>query len=440
MILDRIRAQLAGPGPKHLVNARFPKSMAPDGLPSAGDGLVGAEVFLEGGALRIYRPGECPVVPEACVVDLKQSMVWALPVDCHTHVDKGQVWARTPNPDGSFPLALEASGAETQAHFSEADMRVRSSFILDCAVAHGTAAVRTHVDASRDHLDTRLGVLQEFSAQYSDRINLQLAPFTGLGEAPEVVDYVAERAAAVDASALSAFLYKDARLDEFLDQIFRLALKYGLALDFHADETLDPDSHCTRAVAEAALRHRFDAPILVGHACALAVQPPAVLDRTLDLVAEAGISIVALPLCNSYLQDRHAVASPRYRGVAPIRDMAARGIPVCLASDNVRDPFHAYGDMDLTEVFRFAMVAMHLDHPVGDWPATIAGNAARAMGVSDVGRLAADGAANLMILPARNWSEFGARPLERIVIRKGSVQGSRPPDFARLDELKGMDP
>jgi hypothetical protein len=42
--------------------------------------------------------------------------------------------------------------------------------------------------------------------------------------------------------------------------------------------------------------------------------------------------------------------------------MRARGIRVSFASDNTRDPFYAYGDMDMLEVMREATRIGHLDH------------------------------------------------------------------------------
>lgn len=422
-----------------LRDARVPRSMAPPGLPVAGDGLVAADLWLAKGRLEAVsapgRPGD-----GRAELELAKAMVWALPVDCHAHVDKGQTWARRPNPDGTFEGALEASAAENADPFDADDMRARAGFILDCAVAHGTGAIRTHIDASQHRFDGAFAVMRDLAAEYADRIVLQLAPFTGLGEDPAFVSGLAQAARRTGTGILSAFLYRDPGLDGFLDQVFGLALRHELALDFHADETLDPNSHCLRAVAQAAIRHRFEGPILVGHACSLSVQDPDTVARTLDLAREAGIGIVALPLCNACLQDRGA-RSPRRRGIAPVRDIAAAGIPVAIASDNMRDPFHAYGDMDMAEAFRQSMPMMHLDHPVGDWPAMIGPTPAAMIGRNDLGRLSPGSPADLMILPARNWSEFAARPAsDRIVLRGGIPRSTTPPPFSRLDGLKGMAP
>ncbi len=43
--------------------------------------------------------------------------------------------------------------------------------------------------------------------------------------------------------------------------------------------------------------------------------------------------------------------TPRWRGIPPLHELRAAGIPVALASDNTRDQFYAYGDLDMLEVF-----------------------------------------------------------------------------------------
>ena len=61
-----------------------------------------------------------------------------------------------------------------------------------------------------------------------------------------------------------------------------------------------------KRIAEKAIEHRFKGKILVGHCCSLARQDDDLAKRTIDLVAEASLSVVSLPMCNMYLQDRVA--------------------------------------------------------------------------------------------------------------------------------------
>jgi hypothetical protein len=42
--------------------------------------------------------------------------------------------------------------------------------------------------------------------------------------------------------------------------------------------------------------------------------------------------------------------TPRWRGVTLLHELKAAGVPVAIASDNTRDQFYAYGDLDMLEV------------------------------------------------------------------------------------------
>ena len=222
-----------------------------------------------------------------------------------------------------------------------------------------------------------------------------------------------------------------------LDRMFVKAMDLGLDLDFHADETDDVNAISLDRIADAALRHGFEGRILVGHCCSLARQPDDIVKATLDKVARAGMSVVSLPMCNMYLQDRRPDATtPRWRGVTLLHEMAARGINVCVASDNTRDPFYAYGDLDVLEVYRESTRILHFDHPVGAWPATIAANPARAMGLADAGTLKTGATADLVLFRGRSLTELLSRPeSRRTLIRSGKLIDATVPDYQDLDDL-----
>lgn len=439
MIWKRIAEQLAMPeqGPVMLRNARLPEACV-EGIsfPLVGDGLVSADLEIAKGRIRMLQP-----TGQGDGIDLAGSMVWPGTVDCHTHIDKGQAWARTPNPHGTFEAALDAAPQDRMWFSGREDLVRRAEFILKAAYAHGTTAIRSHVDAEPEIFDATFSPLKELAQERADRVHLQLAPFTGIGTDPVWVGELAVAAKDPASGVLSLFLKMEDGLPDFLDMTIRLADQHGLALDFHADENLDPNSNCLLEVARAVLRHGFEGPVLVGHCCAQSVHDEDTLRRTLDAVHNAGIGVVGLPMCNAYLQDRAPGRSPRHRGVAPVKEIAARDIPLALASDNVRDAFHAYGDMDLPELLRDSIRFLQLDHPVKDWPAAVTRAPAEMMGLADHGRLRTGAPADLILFPARNWSEFAARPLaDRIVLRKGVAIDTTPPDFAELDILEGMQP
>ena len=147
----------------------------------------------------------------------------------------------------------------------------------------------------------------------------------------------------------------------------------------------DPAARSLRVIAEMAIERRFGGRILAGHCCSLRLQEEDEQRRTIEAVARAGLSVVSLPMCNMFLQDRKAGRTPRWRGVTALHELKAAGVNVMIASDNVRDPFHAYGDHDMLEVWREGVRILHLDYPFADWASVVRESPARAMGLRDGG-------------------------------------------------------
>lgn len=377
------------------------------------------------------------------VIDLDRGIVLPGFVECHTHLDKGHIWPRSPNPDGTFMGALDTVTQDREKSWTAHDVRTRMDFALRGAYAHGVTAIRTHIDSLGNQIDLSWPVFAEMREQWKDRMALQATPLFGIQYALDAT-HMRDVIAAVKAHGSGLFgcvSYMMPELDKALDIMFRVAIENGFDLDFHVDETNDPEARSLERIALAALRHRFTGKILCGHCCSLALQGPDDEARIIRLVREAGIAVVSLPMCNMYLQDRQRGRTPRWRGATSLHEFRAAGVPVMVSSDNTRDPFYAYGDLDTLEVFREATRILQLDHPTANWINAVTSEPARAMGLSnDFGRLN-DGPANLVLFKARNWTELLSRPQsDRIVIRNGKVIDRVLPDYRELDTLEGMQP
>ncbi|MEO0693693.1 MAG: cytosine deaminase [Pseudomonadota bacterium] len=368
-------------------------------------------------------------------VPMGGAMVLPAFVDMHTHLDKGHIWPRSPNPDGTFLGALTTVRAD-HATWTPEDLRPRIEFSLKSAYAHGTRAIRTHLDSMNGQYARSWPLFSEMRAEWAGRIDLQAACLVSCegvdadGEFVQIADAVAEHE-----GTLGMVSYPVPDLQERLNLFFDIAATRGLAADFHVDETMDAGSETLRMIAETVLAKGFDAPVVVGHCCSLSTQAEARALDTLDLVAKAGIHVVSLPMCNLYLQDRHAARTPRSRGITLVHEMKARGIPVSFASDNTRDPFYAYGDMDMLEVMRQATRIGHLDHSDTDWTLAFSTTPAVTCGFR-APSLAPGAPADLVICSAREWTELFARPQsDRIVIRDGRAIDTALPDYSELDHL-----
>lgn len=424
-----------------LRNAQAPACLM-DGLETLIDaeGVARFDLRLAGGRIAALAPAGS----SADGIDLDRSQLWPCFVDGHVHLDKTQTWPRQQNPDGTHPGAKAAVIADRGKHYSESDIHPRFEFGLRCAYAHGTAAIRTHLDSYGEAAKAHWSVFRRLRDAWAGRIDLQavsicpLERFAG-DDGVALANEVASSGGVLGMTTTGEGGHADSPgFQALLDRFFGLAEERGLSMDLHLDENGDAQSRTLDAVARTAIRRRFKAPIQVGHVCSMAVQPDDEAAETIARCAEAGISVIVLPMCNMYLQGRRAGVTPRWRGITLVHEFRAAGVKVSFASDNCRDPFYAYGDYDMMEVYREAVRIAQLDHPFGGWAAAVAPVPAAACGFADRGRIAIGQPADLVLFRARSLNELLSRPQsDRVVLRGGRVLNAALPDFREMDAVVG---
>ncbi|MBY5787732.1 cytosine deaminase [Rhizobium leguminosarum] len=402
------------------------------------EGLATVDIVISDGMIAAIRPaGAAPA--DYARTDLRDGMVWPCFADIHTHLDKGHIWPRQANPDGSFMGALDAVRADREANWSAADVKRRMEFSLRSAYAHGTSLIRTHLDSLAPQHRISFEAFAEIRDAWKDRIALQavaLFPLDAMADSAFFADLVTTIRQA--GGLLGGVTRMGPELVWQLDTLFRTAAEHGLDVDLHVDETDDHGAETLKAIAEAVSRNGFEGKVTAGHCCSLARQGEDTAARTVELVAKAGIAVIALPMCNMYLQDRYPGRTPRWRGVTLFKELAAAGVATAVASDNTRDPFYAYGDLDPVEVFREAVRILHLDHPLDTAARVVTTSPAAIVGRPDKGRIAAGDPADLVLFSARRWSEFLSRPQsDRVVLRRGKVIDRSLPDYRELDSVVG---
>lgn len=440
-----------------LTNAHVPVPLLVD-YDSADDELALVDLEIKDGKIAQIVPAGHSDQNQASATDLNRGLVWCCFVDLHTHLDKGHIWRRTANPDGTFDSALDSCQRDREQYWQSSDVYRRMEFGLKCSYAHGTKAIRTHIDAFGPQAEISLEVFQALQQDWADRLTLQVASLVSLDvfmtpEGEKLADQIAEVG-----GLLGGLPRMSESLEQELDRVFELAMERGLNLDFHTDESGDPADITLRHVAAAALRHEFSGQIVCGHCCSLAVQSTDEVLKTMELVKQAGIGIVSLPMCNLYLQDRNQEASqqfsqavlgdrlahlnqfqtqtPRWRGVTLVHELKQFGIPVAFASDNCRDPFYAYGDHDGREVFTQAVRIAQLDAPYSNWCQSVTTVPAELMRLPNCGRIGVGLPADLILFKARYFNELLSRSQhDRIVLRNGKPINTTLPDYAELDDL-----
>ena len=425
-----------------LTNARAPLSLlTASGLAADRDGLAAIDLTVESGRIAsVVAAGMATLDDGLPALDLDGGIILPRLVDIHTHLDKGHIWPRRPNPDGSFRGALETAGADRETRWSAEDVRARMEFSLRCAFAHGTGAIRTHLDSIGPQTAISWPVFAEVRDAWRGRIALQAVSLFPINLAVDDEDQfrsiVATTARHGGALGGVTFLGEapDERTNLALARLFQAAAAEGLDVDLHVDESDSPAARTLVRVADAALRNRYAGKVLCGHNCSLALLSERDLSRAIARIAKARLAVVSLPMCNMYLQDRKPGRTPRWRGVAPLHELEAAGVPVMVASDNTRDPFYAYGDLDMLEVLREATRILHLDHGGPDPFRAVAATPADIMNLDRHGRIEAGDAADLVLTRARRPTELLARPQsDRTVLVAGRAIDTPPPDYRELD-------
>ncbi|MCF1710362.1 amidohydrolase family protein [Tabrizicola sp. J26] len=333
--------------------------------------------------------------------------------DPHVHLDKCHTAHRLPGIGGDLVAAIAAQGRD-KARWTETDIRARAERGLEELCAAGVTRVRSHVDwgTGTDPAAVPLAwpVMVDLARDWSDRIDLQLSALidTPVLADPDTARGIAARIAR-DGGVLGLFVSLQPDRATAIAAAVDLADSFGLPLDFHVDEGLEPGMNGLSLIAEAMLQHRHLGPVLCGHASSLANLAGADLAATLDKVARAGISVVSLPTTNLYLQHRVTGATPDRRGITRLHELADAGVNVALGCDNVRDAFFPLGTHDLLAILGLAVPALHLDPPFERWLPLVTTNAARAMGAAPV-EIDRAGVADLILTEASNMADLLATP------------------------------
>ncbi|MBM3357670.1 MAG: amidohydrolase family protein [Betaproteobacteria bacterium] len=225
------------------------------------------------------------------------------------------------------------------------DLVQRGRRVIEWAIRHGVAALRTHADVDRivglRHVEAAL----ELKEMFADRVAVQVVAFQPASVPLDdeaswrmLEDALGRGCDAVGGTTGS----RGPEASALMTRMLELAVRVGSMVDLHVDETLDPAVQNLPELARLTRRFGLQGRVTASHCCSLSVTPAAARAETIRLIAEAQIHVIALPLTNLYLQGRDS----GLRGVAPVAELLAGEVNVACGSDNVQDPFLPVGNAD----------------------------------------------------------------------------------------------
>lgn len=335
-------------------------------------------------------------------------------VEGHIHLDKcfvGDDWKPHRPCTAGFSVR-ERVRFEKEALASVRPIAERAAALIDLCVAHGTTQMRSHVD-----VDAEIG-LRHFESivaardAHREKVSVQIVAFpqSGILTSPGTADLLEEavRAGADLVGGLDPAGH-DGDAAGHLDIVFGIAERHGVGIDIHLH---DGGMQGISEIEEIARRTKaigLGGKVTISHAYALGEVSSDAVQRTAQLLAEAGVAILT--------------TAPGARAFPPVLLLRDAGVNVFSGNDNIRDSWWPYGDGDLLE--RAMLVGyrsgFNTDEQLAVALEMVTANAARALGLAGYG-LTVGGAADFLVLDARHVQEaVVARPKPRDVYKNGRL-------------------
>ncbi|MCE9621667.1 MAG: amidohydrolase family protein [Actinomycetia bacterium] len=342
-------------------------------------------------------------------------------VEAHAHLDKAFLAETVLNPSGDLMGAIMAMDA-AQANITQPDIEARAERAARLIARNGATAIRTHADVTKETGLTSVAALLAVRERLRDLVHIEVFALTGFPSiGSEGADHRAllRDAIAMGVDGIGGCPHLESDPHAANEMFLAAAADARLPLDLHVDETLDPTRFALADLAERVIASGFSQRVAASHCVSLVMQSPSVQAQISDRIAEAGITVIALPSSNLFLQGRdHGVATPRaITAIAPLR---AAGVNVAAGADNLQDPFNPVGRGDCLETASLMVMVGHL--LPDDSYCTVSSAARTAMGLPIAGT-GVGMAADLVLLSANTTREAIAfAPPDRTVIRAGVVQ------------------
>ena len=403
-----------------LSNARLADGRVVDVTINEADGTIASVTAAAAAAID----GEA-AVDGTTVDDLGGWLLLPAMAEPHAHLDKAMTADEVLNPRGDLMGAIEAWFKAAEDGRLSYDRTVeRATHALEMLLVHGVTAVRTHINVTADIGISSVLAVQEAARTVEGLIDFQMValtgwPMTGPGSAANVRALEAAVEAGVGLVGGVPNLQDDP--PAHISDVLALATSAGIDIDLHTDETLDPSVLTLRELARQVLDKGFDGTVAASHCVSLGMQAPEVQAAVAAEVAAAGISVIALPQTNLFLQGRDdPTATPR--GLTAVQALLDAGAAVAAGADNVQDPFNLVGRSDPLETAALMVMAGHrLPAAAYDMVSNVS---RRAMGLPAVNFEPGDPADVVAVGAPSLRGAMADAPMSRRVYRRGRLVAS----------------
>jgi len=380
------------------------------------DGTTTAVRIVDGLVAALGAPAE----PQDRILNGEGRLLLPAMAEAHAHLDKAFLAETVPNPTGDLMGAILGMEAARE-RITLADTKVRAERAARLIASNGATAIRTHADLTEANGLMSVQALLHVRDLLQDLVHIEvfvLAGWPSIGPDGAQQRALVREAVAMGVDGIGGCPHLEAAPAEANEGFLQLAAEARLPVDLHTDETLDPGRFALEDLADRVRASGFSQRVTASHCVSLGMQPPAVQARVAEKVAAAGISVIALPSSNLFLQGREQ-QSGMPRGLTAVRALQDAGVNVAAGADNLQDPFNPVGRGDCLET---ASLMIMTGHVLPDHAYDMVSDRVRSLMGLPVAGTAVGQVADLVLVQARSTRETVAfAPTGRIVIRAGRV-------------------
>lgn len=372
------------------------------------------------------KPAETPEKLGNTTIDARGALVTPSLVDAHVHLDLTYSLDAVPTNQSGTLLEAIRLWEQAKRDVKPETIAERATRAIHDEVRNGTGFLRSHVDVGSS-AELRLCQGVQMAREETSRlckIEVVAFPQDGLIRDPGAVENMrgALRGGADLVGGIPHIERTPREGIRQLEMVFDLAEEFDASIDVHIDETDDPNSMYVENLASLTIQRGWQGRVTASHVCALASYDEVHASRVMDLIAEAGISVVCNPGVNLHLQGRYD-RYPKRRGLTRVKDLLCRGVQCATGQDCINDPFYPLGNGKLLDQVFLLVHAEHMG--TIDWMhrafMCVCCTAGEVIGIG-CHRLEEKALANLAIFPAENIIDLiRLRPEPRYVLHAGEV-------------------
>ena len=241
-------------------------------------------------------------------------------------------------------------------NYTPDDLTERISRGVEKMIGQGVTYCRTMVDADSTVKLLPIQAAMKVKERYHGRITFDVGvqPLQGVLD-PESYAYFEQACEMAD--FVGGLPSRDRpQPEKHLDVIMGLAKRLGKPIDVHIDQENNPRENESELLARKTIEHGLQGRVFGIHAISLSAKTEPEQDRIIELLKEAGVSIVICPAAALSMKQLD-MAAPLHNSIAPFPRLLAAGVPCYLGVDNIHDLFMPMADGDIWFECRMLMEA-----------------------------------------------------------------------------------